>query len=149
MRAAKANDIPVMKALLAASADPFLTQKDHTTVLMIAAAGGAQAGGFAQALPVTEEGAIQAIQLCLDHGVEINAFNSNGLTAMHRAAARGADKVVKYLAEHGAMVDLKNKAGFTPLDMAMGKGAGRAATVHESTAALIRSLLPAETAKSN
>jgi ankyrin repeat protein len=87
--------------------------------------------------------------LCLDHGAEINAFNSNGLTAMHRAAARGADKVVKYLAEHGAILDLKNKAGFTPVDMAMGKGGGRGGAVHESTAALIRSLLPADTAKNN
>ena len=37
---------------------------------------------------VTQEGAIQAIQLCLDYGLEINAFNNNGLTAIHRAAAR-------------------------------------------------------------
>jgi uncharacterized protein len=147
MRAAKANDIPVMKALLERGADPFLTQKDYTTVLMIAAAGGAQAGGFAQAIPVTEEGAIQAIQVCLNSGVDINAFNSNGLTALDRAAARGADKVVKYLAENGAMLDLKNKAGFTALDLAMGKGGRRAAPAHESTAALIRSLLPPEQAR--
>jgi S-disulfanyl-L-cysteine oxidoreductase SoxD len=98
-------------------------------------------------LPVTEEGAIQAIQLCLDHGVDINAFNSTGLTALDRAAARGADKVVKYLAEHGAMLDLKNKAGFTALDLAMGKGGRRAAPAHESTAALLRSLMPPEQAQ--
>jgi ankyrin repeat protein len=147
MRAAKANDIGAMQALLAAGADPFLTQKDHTTVLMIAAAGGAQAGGFGMALPVTEEGAIQAIQLCLDRGVEINAFNSNGLTAMHRAAARGADKVVKFLADHSARLDMKNKAGLTPLDIALGQGGGRnGGAVHESTAALIRSLMAAGSA---
>jgi ankyrin repeat protein len=146
MRAAKANDIDAMKALLAAGANPFLTQKNHTTVLMIAAAGGAQAGGFGMAIPVTEEGAIQAIQLCLDRGVEIDAFNSNGLTAMHRAATRGADKVVKFLADHGAALDRKNKAGLTPLDLAMGQGGGGrgAGTVHESTAALLRSLMAAE-----
>jgi uncharacterized protein len=141
MRAAKANDIPVMKALLDGGADPFITQKDYTTVVMLVAGGGAGVGAFAPSLKVTDEGAIQAIQLCLDRGVDINAFNSNGLTAMHRAAARGADKVVKYLAEHGAMLDLKNKAGLTPLDMAMGKNGGRrGGTVHESTAALLRSL---------
>ena len=116
MRAAKANDIPVMKALLDSGADPFLTQKDNTTVLMIIAGGGAGVGAFAPSLKVTEEGAIQALRLCLDRGVDINAFNSNGLTAMHRAAARGADEVVKYLAEQGARLDMKNKAGFTPLD---------------------------------
>jgi len=152
MRAAKANDIPVMKLLLEAGADPFITQKDHTTVLMIAAAGGAQAAAYSSALPVTEEGAIQAIQLCLDRGVDINAFNSNGLTAMHRAAARGAGKIVQYLASHGAKLDLRNKAGLTPLDLALGKSGGRGGTggpVHEKTAELIRQLVGSQTAKSN
>ena len=146
MRAAKANDVDAMKALLDAGANPFITQADHTTVLMIAAAGGAVFGGYAQALPVTEEGAIQAIQLCIDRGVDVNAFNNNGLTAMHRAAARGADKIVKYLAGQGARLDMKNKAGVTPLDMALGKGGGRGgngAPAHETTAALIRTLLGA------
>jgi ankyrin repeat protein len=150
MRAAKANDVDVMKALLDGGANPFVTQSDHTTVLMIAAAGGAVFGGYAQGLPVTEEGAIQAIQLCIDRGVDVNAFNNNGLTAMHRAAARGADKIVKYLAEQGARPDMKNKAGVTPLDMAMGKGGGRGGNdtnPHEATAALIRTLLSTGLAK--
>jgi ankyrin repeat protein len=149
MRAAKANDIPVMKMLLDAGADPTMTQKDRTTVVMIAAAGGAQAGAYTSALPVTEEGAIEAIQLCLDRGVDVNAFNTNGMTAMHRAAARGADKVVKYLAAQGALLDIKNKQNRTPVDLAMGAGGGRGATggaVHESTAALIRQLINANTA---
>src|SRR4029079_7462168 len=78
MRAAKATDVPVMKALLEGGADPFVTQKDHTTVMMIVAAGGARAGAYATALSVTEEGAIEAMKLCLDYGVDINAYNSNG-----------------------------------------------------------------------
>jgi uncharacterized protein len=152
MRAAKANDVAVMKALLDSGADPFLTQKDHTTVLTIAAAGGAQAGGYNMGLPVTQEGAIQAIQLCLDYGLEINAFNNNGLTAIHRAAARGADKVVKYLAEHGAILDIKSKANLTPLDMAMGAGVQRernTPAVHETTVTLIRGLMADQKAKNN
>lgn len=149
MRAAKANDIPVMKLLLDAGADPLITQKDHTTVLMIAAAGGAQGGAYSTALPVSEEGAIEAIQLCLDRGVDVNAFNSVGLTAMHRAAARGGDKIVKYLADHGAFLDMKDKQNRTPVDAAMGIGGGRdgnGGTVHEKTAALIRQLMTQERA---
>jgi uncharacterized protein len=152
MRAAKANDIPAMKLLLDAGANPFLTQKDYTNVIMIAAAGGAQAGSYSLALPVTEEGAIQAIQLCLARGVDVNAFNSNGLTALHRAAARGADKVVKFLIEQGARADIRSKANLTALDMALGKGGGRGgapATVHESTAALIRQFGDRQTATGN
>jgi ankyrin repeat protein len=149
MRAAKANDVPVMKMLLDAGADPLITQKDHTTVVMIAAAGGATAGAYSSALPVTEEGAIEAIKMCLDRGVDVNAFNSTGLTAMHRAAARGADKVVKYLAERGALLDIKNKQDRTPLDMALGQGGGRGGrggAVHQTTATLIRQLMNPETA---
>jgi uncharacterized protein len=140
MRAAKANDIPAMRLLLDAGADPFITQKDYTNAVMIAAAGGAQAGSYSLALPVTEEGAIQAIQLCLDRGVDVNAFTSNGLTALHRAAARGADKVVRFLIEQGARTNLRSKANLTALDMALGKAGGRGGpgVVHESTAALIR-----------
>lgn len=149
MRAAKANDVPVMKMLLDAGANPFLTQKDHTTLLMIAAAGGATAGAYSSALPVSEEGAIAAIQLCLDRGVDVNAFNSSGLTALHRAAARGANKVVRYLAAHGARLDLRDKQGRMPVDMAVETRIvpGRsAAPGHPSTAALLRQLMNAETA---
>ena len=51
--------------------------------------------------------------------VDINAFNNNGQTALHRAAQRGADQVVKFLAEHGAKLDMKDKQNRTPVDMAL------------------------------
>lgn len=144
MRAAKANDIAVMKVLLDGGASPFLTQADYTNVVMIAARGGARVGGSSPSLKVSDDGAIQAIQLCLDRGVDVNAFNTGGLTAVHLAAGRGADKVVKYLADHGATLDLKSKKGLTPLDLAMGKGARRGrGPVHESTVALLNSLMGA------
>jgi ankyrin repeat protein len=145
LRAAKTNDVTVMKLLLDSGADPFLTQKDHTNVMMIIAAGGARAGAYAAAFQVTEEGAIQAMQLCLDHGVDVNAFNNNGQTALHSAAQRGADKVVKFLADHGAKLDMKNKQNRTPLELADGGGGGRGGrgaggAAHPTTAALLRQL---------
>ena len=89
-RAAKSNDLQLMHMLLDAGADPKLTLKDRTTVLMIAAAGGAVVGAYAVAIPVTEESSIEAIKLCLERGVDINAFNTNGTTArpLGRAARR-------------------------------------------------------------
>jgi len=122
-RAAKSNDLQLMRMLLDAGADPKLTLKDRTTVLMIAAAGGAVVGAYAVAIPVTEESSIEAVKLCLDRGVDINAFNTTGTTAVHAAVQRGAQKVVRFLAEHGAKLDMKNKQGRTPLDIAMGVGA--------------------------
>ena len=122
-RAAKSNDLQLMHVLLDAGADPKLTLKDRTTVLMISAAGGAVVGAYAVAIPVTEDSSIEAIKLCLDRGVDINAFKTNGTTAVHSAVQRGAPKVVRYLAEHGAKLDMKNKQGRTPLDIADGVGA--------------------------
>ena len=62
--------------------------------------------------------------LCVEHGVDINAFNTTGQTAMHIAAGRGLDPVVKFLAENGARLDRTDKQGRTPLDVALGVGAG-------------------------
>lgn len=147
MRATKTNDIALMKTLLDAGADPLLTQKDHTTAIMIAAAGGARAGAYAAAFSVSEKTSIEAIQICLDHGVDINAFNNNGQTALHRAAARGADQIVRFLAEHGAKLDMKDKQNRTPVDMAELPTPDPGNTPkpgHLATAALIRQYIAAQ-----
>src|SRR3954465_13070630 len=156
-RAAKSNDLQLMHLLLDAGADPKLTLKDRTTVLMIASAGGAVVGAYAVAIPVTEESSIEAIKLCLDRGVDINAFNTSGTTAVHAAVQRGGQKVVRYLAEHGAKLDMKNKQGRTPLDIALGVGGGtgraggggrgRGAGPSAGMADLLRSLMAPGAAK--
>jgi len=148
IRAARTNDVAVMKALLDSSADPFLTLPDRTTALMIAAGqgyGGIRGEGIRIVIP-TPESAIEAMTVLLDRGLDVDAFNNAGNTAMHAAVARG-DGVVKFLASRGASLNLKNKAGFTPLDVALGKGGGRGGrgggVVRESTAALLRELMAA------
>jgi len=151
-RAAKSNDLQLMRMLLDAGADPKLTLKDRTTVLMIAAAGGAVVGAYAVAIPVTEASSIEAVKLCVERGVDVNAFNTNGQTALHSAVARGAENLVRYLAEHGAKLDMKNKQGRTPLDIALGVGGGtgrggggggrgRGGAPRETMANLLRSLM--------
>jgi ankyrin repeat protein len=93
----------------------------------------------------TDEQAIAAIELCLQAGVDINAQDSRGQTALHGAAFWGKDKIVKFLAENGARLDAKDKRGMTALDSALGKNGGvgfdgSSSTVHESTASLIQEL---------
>jgi ankyrin repeat protein len=144
MRAARTNDIAVMRMLLDAGADPYQTTPDGTTTLMIAAGlgyGGLRGEGIRIVIP-TEDGAVEAVTLLLDRGVDINAQNAAGMTALHGAVGRG-DKVVKLLASQGAYLEAKNNAGFTPLDLALGQGGrgGRPGTVRESTAALLRQLI--------
>jgi ankyrin repeat protein len=118
-RAAKSNDLQVMRLLLDAGADPRLTIKDRTTVAMIAAAGGAVVGAYAVAIPVTEESSLEALKLCVAHGVDINAFNTNGLTALHNAVHADAE-AVSCPAEQGARLGL-DKQGRLPLDIAPGR----------------------------
>jgi ankyrin repeat protein len=142
IRAARTNDVNVMKALIEAGADPFATLPDRTNALMIAAGqgyGGLRGDGIRIVTP-NAEGAAEAVQLLLDQGMDVDAFNNAGNTALHAAVNRG-DAVVKLLVSRGARL-VKNKAGFTALDLALGSGGrGRGgATVRESAAALLRPL---------
>ncbi len=94
--------------------------------LMIAAGqgyGGIRGEAIRIVIP-TPEGAVEAVQLLLDRGMDVDAFNSAGNTALHGAVGRG-DAVVKLLASRGATLNQRNKAGFTPLDLALGKAGGR------------------------
>jgi len=147
MRAARTNDTAAMRALLDGGADPFLRLPDQTTTLMLAAGLGYNGlrGEAIRIVVPTPEGAIEALKLLLDRGLDVEAFNAAGQTALHAAVNRG-DAVVSFLALRGAPLDFKNRAGFTPLDVAMGQGGrgrgGRGGgVVRESTAALLKQLM--------
>src|SRR5688572_1446864 len=97
-RAARTNDAAVMKLLLEGGADPFATLPDRTTTAMTAAGlgyNGLRGEGIRIVVP-TPEGAVEALTLLLDRGVDVNAFNTAGNTALHGAVGRG-DAVVKFL----------------------------------------------------
>jgi len=131
-RAAKTNDLRIMQLLLDGGADPTITLKDRTTAAMIASS-------------------LDSIKLLVEHGVDVNAFNTNGQTILHNAAGRGANPIIQYVAGKGAKLDKKDKQGRTPLDIALGAGGGGrggagggrggAGRVNESTAALLRELM--------
>lgn len=139
IRAAHSGDVMLMRMLLEHGADPKLVTKNHTTALMSAAGVGWRDGKTRG----TEAEVVEAVKICLEQGIEVNAANDNGDTAMHGAASRGADRMVQFLADQGARVDTKDKKGRTPLDVAMGVGAdvGGVRAPHESTAALLRKLM--------
>jgi ankyrin repeat protein len=113
----------MMRVLISHGADPTLTQKNGTTALMLAA------GGLDDAR--READTLAAVDFCLQNGVAINASNSAGDTALHKAAETGAHGVIRLLAERGAALDVKNTRGHTPLDVARqsGREGDRAATV--------------------
>ena len=64
--------------------------------------------------------ALEAVQVAVEAGADVNAADSNGQTAMHAAGFTGADAIVQFLADHGAQVDVRDKRGETPWTMASG-----------------------------
>ena len=147
MRAAKNGDVAAMRVLMAHGANAGLKQKNGTTALMLASGVGRGNGVFAKDY-ATEAQLLAAVtflvELGPEAGVDVNAVNNSGQTALH-IAAQASDGIVKYLAEHGANLDAKDKQGRTPLDAAMGVGLrariGGEPTMRESTVALLRQLM--------
>ncbi len=144
-RAAKAADVPAMRLLLEKGADAKLATRNGVTPLMMAAGVGTKEEDTTGRRKV-ERDVVEAVALCLAAGVDIDAADTRGQTALHGAALQGLDEVVRFLAEHGAMLDAKDKRGFTPLDAALGLAGGvgfdgRSGNPHESTAALLRELM--------
>ena len=137
LRAAKSADVPLMQLLLEKGADPKVVTKAGVTALMVAA-------GMGHANTIRRgEQPIEAMKICLDKGVDINAATDKTLnTALHAAAGQGTDDIVQFLADHGAKLDLKDNKGRTPMDVALGlKADAVGVEVHQSTADLLRKLM--------
>ena len=120
MMAALTDDAELMRELAKLGADPFIPNVDLSTSLMAAAGLATRSPGEDAG---TEEEVIDALQVALDLGIDINAVDMNGETAMHSAAYKNLPKVVKFLASKGAKIDIWNKPdkfGWTPLAIAVG-----------------------------
>jgi ankyrin repeat protein len=145
LRAAKAGDTVAMKLLLEKGADIKLTTRNGVNPLMAAAGiGSKEEDGTGRRK--TQADAIEAIKLCLEAGIDINAVDNRGQTAVHGAAFWGFDDVIQFLADRGAKLDVKDKQGKTPLDAAMGLAGGvgfdgSSSVPRPNTAALIQKLL--------
>jgi uncharacterized protein len=125
LMAADRADIPLMRELLKLKADPLLPNAENTTPLMAAA-------GLGTANPLEEAGteaeALEAVQLLLELGADVNAVDSNGDTAVHGAAYGNFPAIVQLLADRGADINIwkrQDTAGRTPLFIAEGYKAGR------------------------
>jgi ankyrin repeat protein len=123
--AADRADLPLMRELLKLKADPLLPNAESTTPLMAAA-------GLGTANPLEEAGteaeSLEAVQMLLELGANVNAVDSNGDTAMHGAAYGNFPAIVQLLADRGADINIwkqKDTAGRTPLFIAEGYKAGR------------------------
>jgi ankyrin repeat protein len=117
---------------------PFLLAARASDVPMMNAAGVGALGDGDEAAG-TEEEAAEAVQLLLGLGVDINAVDDNGETAMHGAAYQSRAQLVQVLADHGARIKVwnrKNKAGWTPLLIAYGHRPGNFRPAPDTVAAV-------------
>jgi ankyrin repeat protein len=108
LRAALAGDVAAMRLLLTNGADPNLATPAGTTPLMAAAGVN---WVVAQTYTESPQSSLEAIELCLDEGADVNAKNSMGLTAVLGAANRGANDIIRLLVANGARVDAVDKEG--------------------------------------
>ena len=66
-----------------------------------------------------EKLALESVIVAADHGVNIDAIDFNGSTALHDAALRNLSTIVMELAIRGASINVLNDSGQTPLDLAI------------------------------
>ncbi|HYP09653.1 MAG TPA: ankyrin repeat domain-containing protein [Bryobacteraceae bacterium] len=118
--AARSGDAELMRSLAELGADPKIPTADGATPLIVAAGLGTRSPGEDAG---TEDEVLEAVQVALELGNDINAVDKNGETAMHGAAYKNLPRVVEYLASRGADIRVwhqKNKHGRTPLTIARG-----------------------------
>ncbi len=117
LAAALAGDLAVMRLLLDHGADPHLATFHGTTPLMAAAG-----VNWVVSQTYTEgpEALLDAVELCVELGMDVNAANSMGITAVMGAANRGSDPIIEFLVDRGASLDVADTEGRTPLDWARG-----------------------------
>ncbi len=134
--AALTADAELMKLLASLGATPTLTNVENSTPLMIAAGLATRSPGEDAG---TESEVLEAVELALALGNDINAVDANGETVMHAAAYKNLPKVVSFLAARGARIDLwntPNRFGWTPLAIAVGYRHGNFKPSAETEAAI-------------
>ena len=134
--AALTADAELMRTLAALGADPMIPNVDLSTPLMAAAGLATRSPGEDAG---TESEVVEALQVALDFGADVNAIDKNGETAMHAAAYKNLPKVVKFLAAKGAKIELwnrPNRFGWTPLAIAVGYRFGNFKPSSETEAAV-------------
>jgi len=116
--ASAADDLEMMKLLLAAGADPKLVTDTKANAVM--AASGLNRGIGES--PTTETQALDAVTFLFDLGADAKGATTTGENALFGAAYRGWNTLLQLLIDKGANVNAVSKAGITPWLAASGYG---------------------------
>lgn len=169
-RAALAQDIPVMRMLVAHGADPEIPtswpavgmrerrqqdgrQQEDSALPHIpedapnnwpihAAAGGGWLGLGSFSMRAVPGQFIPAVRYLIEElGADVNKVDSWGYTPIHYAASRGDNEMIEYLVSMGADVTVITRLGQSAADMARGGRAGFFSRVaYPETVELLRTL---------
>ena len=125
--AAKFIEVEIMRVLLDAGADAALPLKNGWTPVSLAAGAGWRYGTWdrrdralirlpaAQRELYDERRTLEAVQIAVEAGTDVNAVDEDGNTALHYVVDKGFPHVVAFLTESGANVNAENGRGQTPL----------------------------------
>jgi uncharacterized protein len=151
LRAAQSSDLALMKLLLERGADPKLNTDDGTTPLMVASGIGWVEGVTYEWSPAAN---VEAVNMLLDLGVDANARNAEGRTALMGAAHKGRNDIVQLLVDRGADLAVRDigsrdtihklsGVSWRAIDYSEGlvRVGVQSAIPHPETAALLRKLM--------
>ena len=99
LRAAQSGDVVLMKYLMAHGADPKIATQHNDTALSVASGIGWVEG---VTFEWSEAENLEAVKMCLDAGIDVNAADFEGRTALHGAAHKGRTAVIQMLVDRGA-----------------------------------------------
>jgi ankyrin repeat protein len=116
--ASAADDVEMMRILLAAGADPKVPTATNASTIMAATGLNHLVGDS----PVTEAQAVAAVKFLLDAGVDPKGATTFGENALFGPAYRGWNTLLAQLIDLGVDVNAVSKAGVTPWLAAMGQG---------------------------
>ncbi len=152
LRAAQSGDVELMKLLLAHGADPKIFTAHNVTPLAVAAGIGWVEGVTFEWSP---EENLEAVKMCLELGIDPNAADDEGRTALHGAAHKGRLNVIQLLVDHGANLNAHDGGSrdsvngallgktWVPIDWARGlvRVGVQSAIAHPDAAALLAKLM--------
>jgi len=128
--AARFGEPGIMRALADHGAEPRVVMPDGTTPLIAATNARRRTEPGLAANPANDERQVlEATRVALTSGVDIDATDASGNTALHTAASRRLDLVVQLLVNSGANLNHENDAGQTPLTIASGRSGADNSTV--------------------
>jgi ankyrin repeat protein len=116
--ASAADDLEMMRLLLAGGADPKLVTDSKATAVMAASGLNRSIGES----PSTEAQALEAVRFLFELGADARGVTNIGENALFGAAYRGWNTLLELLIEKGADVNAVSKAGITPWLAASGYG---------------------------